>query len=223
MTATAEDVVPLRRVRDRLRRAFEADDVGAVAALNGLLRSVGAVPQLERANGGWAFNYGPRRPSLPAALAGRVAVALLEVARAGDDLVARSGQQSVVFGAGDARVCVSTPLRQEAKASRYLRRHPAGVMSLSFRVKDLDATMAFLDKRGGTFLADPIEDVDASGRWRAVEIATGRRVTAHDGRVVALEAETLCLHGDNPQALENARAVRRALLDQGIEIKGISA
>jgi 4-hydroxyphenylpyruvate dioxygenase len=95
-----------------------------------------------------------------------------EVARAGDELVERSGQQSVVFGAGDVRVCVSTPLRQQSKASRYLKKHPSGVMSLAFLVKDLDATMAFLDKRGGTFLADPLEDKDGAGRYRSVEIAT---------------------------------------------------
>ncbi|MBX3217791.1 MAG: 4-hydroxyphenylpyruvate dioxygenase, partial [Labilithrix sp.] len=43
-----------------------------------------------------------------------------EVARAGDDLVSRGGQQSIVLGAGDVRVCVSTPLHQQSKASRYL-------------------------------------------------------------------------------------------------------
>lgn len=96
-----------------------------------------------------------------------------EVARASDALVERSGQQAVVFGAGEARVCVSTPLRQQSKASRYLKRHPAGVMSLSFRVKNLDETIAFLDKRGGTFLADPLEDKDENGgTYRSVEIAT---------------------------------------------------
>jgi 4-hydroxyphenylpyruvate dioxygenase len=96
-----------------------------------------------------------------------------EVARAGDDLASRSGQQSVVFGAGDVRVCVSTPLAHHSKAARFLRRHPAGVMSLSFRVHDLDQTIAFLDARGGTFLSDPVEDRDAQGgRYRAVEIAT---------------------------------------------------
>jgi 4-hydroxyphenylpyruvate dioxygenase len=96
-----------------------------------------------------------------------------EVARAGDDLVAESGQASVVFGAGDARVCVSTPLAQRSKAARYLRRHPAGVMSLSLRVGDLDRAIASLEERGGTFIDDPVEDTDASGaRYRAVEIAT---------------------------------------------------
>ena len=96
-----------------------------------------------------------------------------EVARASDDLVQRSGQQSVVFGAGDARVCVSTPLTQASKAARYLNRHPAGVMSLSFRVKSLDHTIAFLEKRHGTLLADPLEHVDdRGGKYRSVEIAT---------------------------------------------------
>ncbi len=96
-----------------------------------------------------------------------------EVARASDDLVGRSGQQSIVFGAGKVRVCVSTPLRQQAKAARYLKRHPAGVMSLSFTVKNLDETMAYLEKRGGTFLADPLEDKDENGgTYRCVEIAT---------------------------------------------------
>src|SRR5438128_7088785 len=96
-----------------------------------------------------------------------------EVARAGDELVERSGQQSVVFGAGDVRVCISTPLRQSSKAARYLHRHPAGAMSLSFRVENLDETIAYLEERGGTFLGDPIEDRDAlGGHYRAVEIAT---------------------------------------------------
>jgi 4-hydroxyphenylpyruvate dioxygenase len=95
-----------------------------------------------------------------------------EVACASDDLVQRSGQQSVVFGAGDVRVCVSTPLSQSSKAARYLSRHPAGVMSLSFLVKNLDETIAFLDQRGGTFLADPLTHEDAGGSYRSVEIAT---------------------------------------------------
>jgi 4-hydroxyphenylpyruvate dioxygenase len=96
-----------------------------------------------------------------------------EVARASNDLVQRSGQQSIVFGAGDARVCVSTPLTQASKATRYLKRHPSGVMSLSFRVKSLDHAIQFLEKRGGTLLADPFEHKDErGGTYRSVEIAT---------------------------------------------------
>lgn len=96
-----------------------------------------------------------------------------EVARAGDALVQRSGQQSAVFGAGKVRVCVSTPLTQTSKAARYLKVHPAGVMSLSFTVDDLDKTADFLDGRGGTFLSEPLEFKDeAGGTYRSFEIAT---------------------------------------------------
>ncbi|HWW87768.1 MAG TPA: VOC family protein [Vicinamibacterales bacterium] len=97
----------------------------------------------------------------------------MEVARAGDKLALDTGQQALVFGAGDVRVCVSTPLAQRSHAARYLRRHPAGVMSLSLRVECLDQAIAFLQERGGTFVSDPVEDTDAvGGLYRAVEIAT---------------------------------------------------
>ncbi len=94
------------------------------------------------------------------------------VAEASPELVERSGQRSVVFGAGRVRVCVSQPADERSKAARYLRHHPAGVMSLSFRVSDLDKTIAFLDARGGTFLSDPLEVSDAHGGYRSIEIAT---------------------------------------------------
>lgn len=95
-----------------------------------------------------------------------------EVARATDDLVSRSGQQSRVYGAGDVRVVVSTPLGQQSKAARYLRRHPAGIMSLGFAVADLDATIARLEERGGTLLAEPLAHEGGGGTYRSVEIAT---------------------------------------------------
>jgi predicted RNA-binding Zn ribbon-like protein len=78
--ARERDLVPVRRVRDRLRRAFEAaDEEVAVAELNELAREAGAVPQLERANGGWSFRYGTGRQPLAVKLAGQAAVALLGV------------------------------------------------------------------------------------------------------------------------------------------------
>lgn len=96
-----------------------------------------------------------------------------EVAQADAKLTARSGQESAVFGAGDVRVCVSTPLSQGSKAARFLKRHPAGVMSLSFRVADLDKALAALERRGGTLLADPIVDTAPNGgTYRSFEIAT---------------------------------------------------
>lgn len=96
-----------------------------------------------------------------------------QVAQADARLTARSGQEAAVFGAGDVRVCVSTPLNQGSKAARFLKRHPAGVMSLGFSVADLDKTLAILETRGATLLADPISDTAPNGgTYRSFEIAT---------------------------------------------------
>jgi predicted RNA-binding Zn ribbon-like protein len=82
--ATERDLAPIRAMRDRLRRAFEAEEVAvAVTELNALARDVGAVPQLERANGGWSFHYGYGRRPLADELAARSAVALLGVVEEG--------------------------------------------------------------------------------------------------------------------------------------------
>ena len=78
--AKEADLEPLRRLRDRLRRAFEAeDDAVAVSELNAIAREAGAIPQLERANGHWEFRYGGGKRSLPTELSGKTSVALLGV------------------------------------------------------------------------------------------------------------------------------------------------
>lgn len=95
------------------------------------------------------------------------------VAKSSEALARTSGQESRVYSAGDIRVCVSSPLRQDSQAARYLRRHPAGIMSLSFRVEDLDHALSTLEERKATVLADPFEYEDGSGgKYRAFEIAT---------------------------------------------------
>jgi len=54
---------------------------------------------------------------------------------------------------------------------------------------------------------------------QALTIARERRVRAHDGTFVALEVDTLCLHGDTPGAPAIARAVRDALERAGISVR----
>jgi UPF0271 protein len=53
---------------------------------------------------------------------------------------------------------------------------------------------------------------------QAVNLANGF-VIAHDGTRVPIDAQTLCLHGDNPAAVQNAQAVRRALANAGIVVR----
>lgn len=62
-----------------------------------------------------------------------------------------------------------------------------------------------------------IESLDAS--IAQVRRLAGRgEVVASDGRVVPLRADTLCLHGDRADAVAFARAVRGALLADGISV-----
>ena len=53
---------------------------------------------------------------------------------------------------------------------------------------------------------------------RAVKMATGQPLAALDGGSVVLGADTLCLHGDHPEAAQNAEAVRRALAEAEIDV-----
>jgi UPF0271 protein len=45
------------------------------------------------------------------------------------------------------------------------------------------------------------------------------RVQAVDGTEVPIEADTICIHGDQPGAAQFAREVRDALTRLGIEVK----
>ncbi|AWR86157.1 LamB/YcsF family protein [Meiothermus taiwanensis] len=54
---------------------------------------------------------------------------------------------------------------------------------------------------------------------RAVQMVVEGRVAAVDGGWVEVRAQTLCIHGDNPSAVEIARAVREALWAEGVSIE----
>ena len=58
---------------------------------------------------------------------------------------------------------------------------------------------------------------------QAVGLATRGQVTARDGEIISVEADTLCIHGDTPGAAEAARAVRDVLESHGVEIRAHSA
>jgi UPF0271 protein len=87
------------------------------------------------------------------------------------------------------------------------------------------ATEAFCDRayrRDGRLAdrAEPgavIED-PARAAAQAVAIALRGNVEVADGSAVAIEATSLCLHGDTPGALELARQVRAALERAGVRI-----
>lgn len=65
----------------------------------------------------------------------------------------------------------------------------------------------------GAVLHDP-----AAIAERAVRLAQVGEIVAVDGTVIPTEARSLCIHGDTPEAVEIAGAVRRALEDAGVTV-----
>jgi UPF0271 protein len=66
--------------------------------------------------------------------------------------------------------------------------------------------------------ADALLKSPAEAAEQAVRIAAQHEVVARDGSVLSIEAQTLCIHGDSPGAVEMAREVRMQLENAGIEV-----
>lgn len=54
---------------------------------------------------------------------------------------------------------------------------------------------------------------------QAVSLALDGKATARNGEIIAVTADTLCVHGDTPAAASIARAVRDVLENRGVEIR----
>jgi UPF0271 protein len=70
--------------------------------------------------------------------------------------------------------------------------------------------------RSGAVVHDP-SAVEA----RVVQMATERTVTAIDGSRVALEVDTICVHGDTRGAGDLAARIRRALQAAGVDVRAV--
>lgn len=53
---------------------------------------------------------------------------------------------------------------------------------------------------------------------RSLRMVTEGKVTAINGDIIDIEAESLCIHGDTPGAVEMARVVKQELQGEGVEI-----
>jgi len=81
--ARKSDLAEVRRVRDRLRRVFDTDDVGEAAqVLNELAEDVAAVPRLEDVGGTWKVRFGPTERSVAAHLGATATAALIDIVQA---------------------------------------------------------------------------------------------------------------------------------------------
>ena len=69
----------------------------------------------------------------------------------------------------------------------------------------------------GSVIQDPAE-----AARRVVEMVTKGVVKAIDGSPVKLKPDSVCLHGDTPEAVENARLIRKALEAAGVIVVPLS-
>ncbi|MFT3713646.1 MAG: VOC family protein [Archangium sp.] len=92
---------------------------------------------------------------------------LLDFAELGEsspELTKSGRQQSVVFNANDVTLICSAPVGEGGRAWRWLRKHPEGVGTINFLVKDVEKTFKLLEERGGTIIDDAIQrHTDAKG------------------------------------------------------------
>jgi len=106
-------------------------------------------------------------------------------------------------------VLAATPMEEAARA---LGCRWAGEIFADRAYND-DATL--VDRRQpGAIIRDP----DRAGR-RMVEMVRAGAILTETGRAIPARIDTICVHGDTPEAVALARAVRRALAGAGISLK----
>jgi UPF0271 protein len=129
-----------------------------------------------------------------------VARAIAEgVRRVGEDLVLVGAAGSLLIGAGeDAGLGVA----EEAFADRRYR---------------ADGTLV---PRGqpGALLLDPDEAAE-----QAVRLARDGVAVAQDRTLVPVRADTVCLHGDTPGAVEIAKRIHELFRDAGVRVAGLES
>ncbi|NYT36968.1 LamB/YcsF family protein [Allopusillimonas soli] len=67
-----------------------------------------------------------------------------------------------------------------------------------------------------------IEDVDASVR-QVLRMVTEGKIRSQQGTDISVQADTLCIHGDQPGAVEFAKVIRQALAEADIGVGTVDA
>jgi UPF0271 protein len=130
-----------------------------------------------------------------------------ELARAIARGVARFSRELIFVG-----LATSSTMREAAEAAGLRFAGEA----FADRVYNSDGTLQSRRIKGSVITES------SKAAAQAVAIARDGKVTSHDGSGVALQADTLCVHGDNPSAVQNAQAVRQALSEAGVEVRSLA-
>ncbi|MGI5948721.1 LamB/YcsF family protein [Peptoniphilus sp.] len=66
----------------------------------------------------------------------------------------------------------------------------------------------------GAFVKDPKEAIP-----RVIKMIKENKVVTADGKEIDIVADSICVHGDNPQAIEFVKNIRKGLEEEGIVVK----
>jgi UPF0271 protein len=180
------------------RRRIEADPADVE---RDVLYQVGALQAFARAHGARVVHVKPHGALYNQAAEDKA------LARAVARGVVRAGRELVFVG------LASTDVMRGAAEAEGLR-----FAAEAFADRRYERDGSLQSRRvPGSVITDP--EVAAA---QAVRIARDGVVVATDGTEVRLRADTLCLHGDNPEAVANARAVRQALEGAGVEVRALA-
>ena len=80
-----------------------------------------------------------------------------ELGESSPELTQKGRQHSVVFNANDVTLICSAPVGEGGRAWRWLRKHPEGVGTVNYLVKDVEKTWKLLEARGGTIIDDQLQ------------------------------------------------------------------
>ncbi|MDR5897543.1 LamB/YcsF family protein [Halomonas vilamensis] len=110
----------------------------------------------------------------------------------------------------DASLPLMTMATRDTQSARALAaEHGVTLWFEAFADRAYDEEGRLVSRREmGAVHHDPDVIVD-----QAVRIARGQPLTACDGSELILEADTLCVHGDNPESIAAVKAIRQALTD----------
>lgn len=108
-------------------------------------------------------------------------------------------------------------LAQDGELADHARAHGirVGIVAIVDRAYHPDGTLVPRSQPGAV-----IHDSETLAR-RAVRMVTDGVVDAIDGTLIRVAADTLLVHGDNTDAVQNATAIRAALIDAGVQIASL--
>lgn len=97
-----------------------------------------------------------------------------ELGESSPELTRAGRQHSVLFNAGDVNLICSAPVGEGGRAWRWLQKHPEGVGTINYLVKDVEKTWKLLEARGGTIIDDQLQRFtdDKGGKLAFFSITT---------------------------------------------------